>query len=396
MAYKSEIVAPNDLTVDAYATLARGTNRLQQSTSGQFDTPMLGFFGEAGSLLSAAKKRKRDDLPSDQYYADVAEEVGDFLWYFSRVCDASGVDLSSVVARAAKTTISGSRLTFCSVNEQFALKSRPPLDRLILRLIALAGDVGQFIDWYSHNRKQVAAQALEGHLIPIMRSLFRACSAAGINMEDAAAQNLEKIYDRWPATRGEYPELYDEGHHDLTERLPRKLKIRIEQRTKRGKPYVFQSCRDLNIGDPLTDNIRDPDYYRFHDVFHYAYAAILGWSPVTRALFKLKRKSDAKLDENEDGARAILIEEGLSTMIFNYAKSLRFLEGVARGELSFELLKTVRDFVRGYEVETAPLWLWEEAILAGYKCFRSLKEAKSGLIIVDMDRRLIDIGDLPK
>jgi hypothetical protein len=38
------------------------------------------------------------------------------------------------------------------------------------------------------------------------------------------------------------------------------------------------------IGDPLTDNIRDPDGYRFHDVFHFARAAILHWSPTFRAL----------------------------------------------------------------------------------------------------------------
>ena len=42
----------------------------------------------------------------------------------------------------------------------------------------------------------------------------------------------------------------------------------------------------------------------FHDVFHLAYAAVLGWSPTTRALLKIKRKSRPEIDENEDGARA--------------------------------------------------------------------------------------------
>ena len=42
-----------------------------------------------------------------------------------------------------------------------------------------------------------------------------------------------------------------------------------------------------------------PDDYRFHDAFHYAYAAILGWSPVTRALFRLKRKSETDVDEGQ-------------------------------------------------------------------------------------------------
>ena len=45
------------------------------------------------------------------------------------------------------------------------------------------------------------------------------------------------------------------------------------------------------IGDELTDNAYKDDGYRFHDVFHSAYVAILGWSPVIRKLLKRKRKS---------------------------------------------------------------------------------------------------------
>ena len=202
--------------------------------------------------------------------------------------------------------------------------------------------------------------------------------------------------DRWPIGKPTYPDLYDEHHNDRTELLPRKINIHIEERKKRGKNYVFQSSSGLYIGDPLTDNIGDEDYYRFHDVFHYAYAAILGWSPVTRALLKLKRKSDPKLDENQDGARAILIEEGISTLVFNYAKDLRYFEDVKRGELSFELLRTVRNFVNGYEVESAPLWLWEEAILAGFKCFRFLKSEKKGIVTLDMNMRAIKIAKIKK
>ena len=51
-----------------------------------------------------------------------------------------------------------------------------------------------------------------------------------------------------------------------------------------------------------------------------AYAAVLGWSPTIRAVLKIKRKSLPKIDENEDGARANLIEEGLATWIFETAK----------------------------------------------------------------------------
>ena len=53
---------------------------------------------------------------------------------------------------------------------------------------------------------------------------------------------------------------------------------------------IFQRCNGINIGDRLTDNAMNPDDYRFHDVFHYAYVAVLGWSPVICSLFRLKRR----------------------------------------------------------------------------------------------------------
>lgn len=394
---ENNIPASDTLTIADYAKLAHITNRLKKYSKTPLDLPMLGLFGEAGSLLSAVKKRSRDNLPTEQYYATVEEEVGDFLWYFSLVCHTTGVNLEHVVYNAAKVSVRRSKgLRFSDVEKQFSRKSRPPIERLIAQLIALSGDVGQFANWHAHRRSIQTPETVEGHLVPIMRGLMRASAAAGITVQDAAVRNLHKTEDRWPKSRKFYPDLPDEYHPELTEKLPRKLVIRIEQRTKRGKNYVFQTCNGLNIGDPLTDNIGDEDFYRFHDVFHYAYAAILGWSPVTRSLFKLKRKSDLKLDENEDGARATLIEEGLSTMVFNYAKDFRYFEGVKPGDLSFELLKKVRAFVRGYEVERTPLWLWEEAILEGFRCFRILRAERRGVISLDLVKRQIKISKVTK
>ena len=125
------------------------------------------------------------------------------------------------------------------------------------------------------------------------------------------------------------------------------------------------------IGDPLTDNRQDDDDYRFHDVFHMAYAAVMGWSPTLRRLLKRKRKSDPWVDETQDGARAVLIEEGVATWIFNHGQRLKFFEGI--GTLDYRMLKTIKEFVRGYEAERCPLWCWEEAILQGYEAFRAMR-----------------------
>jgi hypothetical protein len=163
--------------------------------------------------------------------------------------------------------------------------------------------------------------------------------------------------------------------------------MQIFERTVNSQTYVFLRCNRMNIGDRLTDNKLESDNYRFHDVFHLANAAILGWSPVLRALFRVKRKSRPKLDEAEDGARAILIEEGVSTWVFNHATKLDDFEKLK--SLDYGLLKAVRQLVTGYEAERCPLWLWEEAILKGYRVFRQLRKHRGGTIIADLAKRTI-------
>ena len=162
--------------------------------------------------------------------------------------------------------------------------------------------------------------------------------------------------------------MFDEGLHP-DEQLPRLLRVEIYEREVNNKKFVFQKFGGILLGDRLTDNHLPEDDYRFHDVFHLAYAAILGWSPTTRALLKIKRKSLPKVDENEDGARASLIEEGLATWIFETAKRHQFFANTP--QLGLDLLKAVKNFVRGYG-DQLPLWLWERAILQGYAVFREL------------------------
>jgi hypothetical protein len=142
------------------------------------------------------------------------------------------------------------------------------------------------------------------------------------------------------------------------------------------------------IGDPLTDNILDPDGYRFHDVFHFAHAAILHWSPTFRALIKHKRRSNPIVDDAQDGGRAIVVEEGLSAWVFARSKELNYFEGQKR--LSFDLLKTVQQFIAGYEVEACPLSLWEIAILRGYELFRQVKSNLGGTIVCDRAARTVE------
>lgn len=69
------------------------------------------------------------------------------------------------------------------------------------------------------------------------------------------------------------------------------------------------------LGDPLTDNSRYADGYRYHDAIHFGFMAILGWSPNSRSLLRVKRQSDPVKDECDDGAQSIFAEEGLAAVL---------------------------------------------------------------------------------
>ena len=71
--------------------------------------------------------------------------------------------------------------------------------------------------------------------------------------------------------------------------------------------------------------------------------------------------------------------------------NMKFFEGLAPGDLPFDLLKQVRQFVSGYESAECPAWLWEQAILQGYTAFRHLRENRRGTILIDMANRRLDI-----
>ena len=60
-----------------------------------------------------------------------------------------------------------------------------------------------------------------------------------------------------------------------------------------------------------------------------------------------------------------------------------------RESLPFDLLKTVQQFVAGYEVDQCPLKLWETAVLKGYEVFRQVRDAGGGTVIADRNARTV-------
>jgi NTP pyrophosphatase (non-canonical NTP hydrolase) len=203
-------------------------------------------------------------------------------------------------------------------------------------------------------------------------------------LSEVANGNLSKIRARWADVEegALFPSTYFDDSFPPSEQIPRKFKVKFEE-VRRGLRTEVRLTRDGNpCGDRLTDNAAYDDGYRYHDVFHLAYAAVLGWSPVTRKLLGCKRRSDKLVDEIQDGGRASVIEEGIAALVFGYAEKHQFLDGTTR--LDFDLLKTVKDMTKTLEISNASWRQWERAILEGYKAFRILKKRKGGFITVDL------------
>jgi NTP pyrophosphatase (non-canonical NTP hydrolase) len=388
-----EAFAP--LTIAEYDSQVRKTDK--GSDGGSLDFTLLGLFGETGSLLSEVKKKQRDKVSYLGYAENVAEELGDVLWYLTSLARRCGLSLTKVASNIERTPAewqktSDNKLTFAALQPERMPRREAPTPAFENTLLRLAGQVGLIMTDHEAGNFKGNQSALGDRLLAVMRTLVQAANDAGVTLEAAAVKNLHKTFDRWPPER-HYPTPLD-AEADPEEQLPRDLLIEIFEREVDGRTYVFQRCNGINIGDRLTDNFVQADDYRFHDIFHYAYVAILGWSPVVRALFRLKRKSQAEIDEAQDGARAILIEEGVASWIFGQAKDLEFFAKIQLGELPFGMLKNIRQFVKGYECDEQPLWLWEEAILQGFAAFRFLQKHRRGRVHIDMINHRLTIEPL--
>ena len=64
--------------------------------------PLLGLVGEVGALLSEYKKLLRDGEIHRSFREEVAEELGDVLWYVANVADKFGLDLEDIASANLK------------------------------------------------------------------------------------------------------------------------------------------------------------------------------------------------------------------------------------------------------------------------------------------------------
>jgi len=310
----------------AFQRAARETSRLKFGGPQAAIAPMLGLASETGSILNVYRKYLRDgfDLAANREF--LREELGDLLWYTAAVATAFNLDL-----------------------------------------------------------------------------------------EDIATANLQRTGDRYPAQSPERAldelPVFDAGYPDQ-ERFPRRLVVAFTEhvllsgRTAAvltlvsAEPNAFPDGpvqRDGGkltgyqvggtVGDPLTDNSRRTDAYRYHDAIHLGFMAVLNWSPNTRSLLRVKRKSNPMTDECEDGARAIFAEEGLAAMLSRLA--VRRAAFQSEASIDGEVIDVAKAAAVDLEVEALPVWLWRSAIQQGFRALHQLAANEGGCLVADLDARTL-------
>ena len=209
-----------------------------------------------------------------------------------------------------------------------------------------------------------------------------------LQIGEIAFSNLKKVEKMWVDGDGKY-RLLDETFPP-NERIPMEFVIEFYTQGS-GVVRLRRDGVALAGGNPLTDNAHNEDGYRYHDAFHFSYAAILGWSPVVRYFFKAKRKTKSEFDQVEDGARAILAEELISLLAFHYAGEYNFFRDVASPYgIPMDIIGQIRRIVGDLEVDCRANSDWQKAIFHGYKVFRELCEHGSGFVRCNLSNRTIE------
>jgi len=258
----------------------------QTVTSKQPLIAILGLAGEIGSLYAVFKKRLRDKPPHEQFKSELAEELGDVLWYISAVSTLHNIDLNEVAIASLEKT------------QAFFGPPQSPI--------------------------------------------------------------LDETYS-------------------LNERLPDHMRVEFSQ-LEDGRSQMFFEGNPL--GDTLSDNSHIEDKYRFHDAFHLAFMAHLHWSPVIRRLLGRKRKSVPSIDENEDGARAAIVEEAVAAIIFTHAEEADFFTSVE--SIPMKLVTLLMKMTSKFEVSKCSSAAWRLAIYDGCRAFQTLSRNRGGVVEIDL------------
>lgn len=426
------------MLVSDYNDFVKETSQFsERSIDDQLTISLYGLVSEIGSLVSAVKKNLIGESGSDWNKAndEIVEEVGDAIWYcfsLGQILNPKGqvnifihdiaqlkkeLNLKNKFGEKFRSLLDTSKTEeFLKRAENFpATKSMKLSDYQELAFLTARTSDKVLIEVCIAVLWQLGAELLRRTLPEKEREintnladrkpnrilgeiawhLAAVASVYGLSLDEIAENNTKKV--KYRADRSDVTPLHDEGRED-NEKFPRIFEISIVSLGPARSRMYFNGKR---LGDDLTDNAYDDDGYRFHDVMHLAILAHLGWSPILRKMMGLKRKTESKIDEVEDGARAGIVEELVAKAFHSEgaklageskksSKSGPIRHFPNRNMITFKLLKSLHEYVKGLEVEKNKYWEWENVIYDASYLFHNFRIEKQGTVKVNLEKRSLE------
>jgi NTP pyrophosphatase (non-canonical NTP hydrolase) len=265
-------------------------------------------------------------------------------------------------------------------------------DAISIALLGLSGEVGELLTEYKKKIRDKESyntfkDKVTEEMGDIMWYLSSIAAHEDIELSEVLEYNLSKVRDRWHdinyAEQLPFEHIFLDDDCGEGEQFPREFVTEFrEEIDGNGEINVSVLINGKPFGHELKDNAYHGDFYRFHDVFHFSYVVVLGWSPVVRGFLHKKRKKDRKRDEVEDGGRAIAIDEAISVLVFEHARDHNFFKGT--GGIDYNLFRTIKMLTKNLEVKSCSIKQWEQAILLGFENWHKLKNKRKGRIVCNM------------
>lgn len=356
-----------------YLRKSKNTDRINWQSPDSWTIVPYGLIGEIGTLCEVLKKFRRDNKNRELLKEQVQEEVGDILWYLfaaARRANISDIEWPKPSPLTEKGTYESIRKVLDGASKIY--NDRHSLEDSIARDTELTSAAIQSV--------------LEG--------LQEIALSVQLSLSEIADHAITKNETYWCAPDKSSPS-FDTDPKDgypKYEQLPRNFTIQFQDipRDEGEKPELIISMNDVQLGDRLTDNTHHDSGYRYHDVFHMCAATFLGWSPVFRRMLKRKRKSDKATDENEDGARAAIIEEAVVSQVYRYGKKINFQKV---DHIDEDLIKLIMEMTTEYECSKLEGRDWKLFAARSIELFGMIKNGFNGKITFNADDRTYSIED---
>lgn len=151
---------------------------------------ILGLIGETGELVDILKKYKfQSGMDAQLPKLQIAEKLGDVLWYLAELADGMEVDLIDIAGD-----------DFSIIERKMRRKSlrKPPLDNAILELSDRAARIRRSVK--RHNISDTHA-----HMRAMLKLIAHVARFTGYSITGIAEMNINKLQKRYP--KGFDPEI---------------------------------------------------------------------------------------------------------------------------------------------------------------------------------------------